>query len=239
MNPCAGHRCDGCATCLGGTCCGRSRGDRTTRPRSVNDAIAIAEVEVPARLITFVLSDIEASTAIWDREPEAMARALERHDRIFEELIEAHCGVHVRPRGEGDSRFAVFVEALDAVTAGLEIQRAFAVEDWPTRVPLMVRIGIHTGEAHARDGDYYGPAVNRCARVRSLARGGQILLSEATTSLVRDVLPPGARLRDLGRHRLRGLIKPERVAQVLHPDLVAQVPSLVGVGGGADLCLVR
>jgi len=207
----------------------------------VNDAIAIAvtEVEVPARLITFFLSDIEASTAIWDREPEAMARALERHDRTFEELIEAHGGVHVRPRGEGDSRFAVFVEALDAVTAGLEIQRAFAVEDWPTRRPLMVRIGIHTGEAHARDGDYYGPAVNRCARVRSLARGGQILLSEATTSLVCGVLPAGATIRDLGRHQLRGLLQPERVSRVLHPDLVAGLPPLVAVGVSADQCQTR
>ena len=232
MNPCAGHRCDNCAICRGGACCGRSRGNRTARPRTVGDATAgaLAQVEVTSRLITFVLTDIEGSTRIWEQEPEAMALALERHDRIFDEVIEAHDGVHVRPRGEGDSRFAVFAEALDAVTAALAIQRAFVAEGWPTRRPIMVRIGLHTGGAQERDGDYYGPEVNRCARVRSLARGGQILLSEATTSLVREVLPVGARLRDLGRHRLRGLSRPERVAQVLHPDLMGDLPPLVAVG---------
>jgi class 3 adenylate cyclase len=202
-------------------------------------AVALAEVEVVSRLITFVLSDIEGSTTIWDHEPEAMARALKRHDRIFEDLIGAHGGVHVRPRGEGDSRFAVFAEASAAVAAALAVQGAFRGESWPTRRPIMVRIGLHTGGAHERDGDYYGPEVNRCARVRSLARGGQILLSEATTSLVRDALPVGASLRDLGQYRLRGLSKPERVAQVLHPDLTGDPPPLVAVGAGADRGLIR
>jgi class 3 adenylate cyclase len=202
-------------------------------------AVAVTQVEAPARLITFLLSDVEGSTTIWEHQPRAMARALERHDRIFEGLVEAHGGVHVRPRGEGDSRFAVFAEASDAVAAGLEIQQAFGAEDWPTRRPIMVRIGIHTGTAQARDGDYYGPEVNRCARVRSLARGGQILLSEATTNLVRGALPAGASLHDLGQHQLRGLIQPECVAQVVHPDLPARLPRLVAVGAHAELQPVR
>src|SRR3954452_17289534 len=86
MNPCAGHRCDNCTICRGGACCGRRRGNRATQPRTVGDvaAIAVAEAEEPTQSITFVLSDVDGSTRIWEHEPEAMARALERHDRIFE-----------------------------------------------------------------------------------------------------------------------------------------------------------
>jgi class 3 adenylate cyclase len=175
--------------------------------------------------MTFLLSDVEGSTAIWDQESQMMPSALERHDRILEQAIEAHRGLHIRPRGEGDSRFAVFAEAPAAVAAALAIQRAFMAEAWPTtRRPIMVRIGLHTGEALPRDGDYYGTDVNHCARVRSLARGGQILLSEASATLVRQVLPAGASLRDLGEHQLRDLIQPERISQLLHPDLPDELP---------------
>src|SRR5919106_613499 len=118
-----------------------------------------------------------------------MRAALARHDALFERAIREHGGVHIRPRGEGDSRFAVFASAPDAVAAAIAIQRAFAAEPWPTPRPIKVRIGVHTGEAALRDGDYYGVTVNRCARLRGIGHGGQILLSEAVAALARDELP--------------------------------------------------
>ncbi|MBA2449845.1 MAG: hypothetical protein H0V51_17620 [Chloroflexi bacterium] len=137
--------------------------------------------------------------------------------------------MHIRPRGEGDSRFAVFTSAADAAGAALTIQRAFAAEGWPTPRPIRVRIGLHTGEAQLRDGDYYGSAVNRCARLRGIGHGGQILLSEATAALVRDDLPAGASLLDLGARRLRDLSRPERVHQLVAPGLPANFPPPVSL----------
>ena len=139
--------------------------------------------------MTFLLTDVEGSTALWEDAPEAMRAALARHDALFEAAISLHAGIHIRPRGEGDSRFAVFASASGALAAALAIQRAFAAEAWPTPRPIKVRIGLHTGEAELRDGDYYGTAVNRCARLRGIGHGGQVLLSEATVALVRESLP--------------------------------------------------
>ena len=184
-------------------------------------------MELPGGTVTFLLTDVEGSTALWEEAPQAMRGALARHDAVFEERVQRHGGVHIRPRGEGDSRFAVFPSAPDAVTAALAIQLAFVVEPWPTPRPVKVRVGIHTGEAELRDGDYYGSAVNRCARLRNIGRGGQILLSEATAALVRDGLPAEVSLADLGEQRLRGLTRPERVLQVCHPGLPAEFPPLV------------
>src|SRR6478672_2120426 len=131
---------------------------------------------LPTGTITFLLTDIEGSTTLWERAPEAMRAALQRHDAIFEATVRDHGGIHIRPRGEGDSRFAVFAGAIDAAECALDVQRAFLAESWATPRPLTVRIGLHTGEAQVRDGDYYGPAVNRCARIRGIGHGGQILL---------------------------------------------------------------
>ena len=174
---------------------------------------------LPHGTVTFLLSDVEGSTAHWERDPEAMRLALARHDVLFEETIRRHGGSHIRPRGEGDSRFAVFPAASDALDAALAIQRSFAAETWPTPRPISVRIGIHTGEAELRDGDYYGLAVNRCARIRAIGHGGQILLSGATARLVADRLPAGTSLLDHGEHRLKDLTVPEHVFQLAAPDL--------------------
>jgi predicted ATPase/class 3 adenylate cyclase len=184
--------------------------------------------ELPSGTVTFLLTDVEGSTALWEEAPEAMHVALARHDAIFESLVGDHHGVHIRPRGEGDSRFAVFPSASDAVAAALAIQRAFAAESWPTPRPIKVRIGIHTGEAELRDGDYYGSVVNRCARLREVGHGGQVLLSKATAGLVGGALAPGAHLRDLAEHQLRGFEGTERVFQLVHPELPADFPPLVG-----------
>src|SRR5918995_1018408 len=138
---------------------------------------------LPSGTVTFLLTDVEGSTSLWEQAPETMRTALAQHDDRFEAAVREHGGIHIRPRGEGDSRFAVFASAPGAAAAALAIQRSFAAEDWPTSRPLKIRIGIHTGEAELRDGDFYGAAVNRCARLRSIGHGGQTLLSEATAAL--------------------------------------------------------
>src|SRR5262245_25065271 len=178
---------------------------------------------------TFLRPDIEGSPRLWDEQTETMRRALVRHDAIVERLTERHGGQVVRPRGEGDSRFCVFARATDAVAAAAAIQRALHEEPWPTPEPLRVRVALHTGEAELRAGDYYGPAVNRCARLRGIAHGGQTLLSEATADLVRDALPAGVALRDLGEHRLRDLQRAERVFQLVAPGLPAEFPPLAAL----------
>ena len=185
--------------------------------------------ELPHGTVTFLLTDVEGSTALWEEAPDAMRAALARHDALFEDVVLAHRGTHIRPRGEGDSRFAVFVSAADATAAALAIQRALIAEPWPTPRPVTVRIGVHTGEAQLRDGDYYGSAVNRCARIRAIGHGGQILLSEATAVLARDDLPPHATLDDLGTHRLKDLTRPERVFQLSAPDLPSVQRPLVSL----------
>ncbi|HEX8217982.1 MAG TPA: NB-ARC domain-containing protein, partial [Chloroflexia bacterium] len=161
-----------------------------------------------------------------ERSPEQARSALLRHDELIEALVSRHSGSVVRPRGEGDSRFAVFSRASDAVASVAAIQQAFLAEPWPTPTPLQVRVALHTGEADLREGDYYGSAVNRCARLRSVAHGGQTLLSRTTRDLVRDALPDKVEMRDLGEHQLRDLQEPEHVYQLVLPGLPADFPPL-------------
>jgi len=187
-------------------------------------------IELPTGTITFLLTDIEGSTALWEETPEAMRAALTRHDALLVDEIHGHRGIVVKHRGEGDSIFAVFAAASDAVAAALSIQRSLTTELWPTARPIRVRIGIHTGEAQLREGDYFGPVINRCARLRAIGQGGQTLLSEATATLVRDDLPAGTSLLDLGEHRLKGLHRPERVLQLTALDLPTGPPPLDSLG---------
>src|SRR5439155_25944596 len=135
---------------------------------------------LPRGTVTFLLSDVEGSTHLYEQYPDAMRVAMARHDVLIEHHVVANSGQLIRPRGEGDSRFAVFPRATDSVAAARDIQQAFAAEPWPTPSPVRVRIALHTGEADLREGDYYGSEVNRCARLRALAYGGQVLLSQAT-----------------------------------------------------------
>ena len=169
---------------------------------------------MPIGTVTFLFTDVEGSTRLWEEHPAAMRAALVQHDALVELLAEQHHGCVVRHRGEGDSRFCVFAGASDAVAAAAAVQEALHEEPWPTPAPLRVRIGLHTGEADLRDGDYYGAAVNRCARLRSIAHGGQTLLSDLTADLVRGGLPPRLSLRNLGEHRLRDLLRRERVFEL-------------------------
>jgi class 3 adenylate cyclase len=171
----------------------------------------------PAGVVTFLLTDVEGSTPLWEREPAEMGIAVRLLDEAVAAVADAAGGRLVKARGEGDSHFVVFQRAAGAVGAAWELHRALASTPWPTGDPLIVRIALHTGEAHLRDGDYYGPVVNRCARLRALAHGGQTVLSEATAALARGALPEGARLDDLGEYRLRGIDTPERVFQLTDP----------------------
>ena len=182
--------------------------------------------DLPTGTITFLLTDIEASTELWEQYPEAMRTALIRHDAIIDAAVDGHSGVHVRPRGEGDSRFAVFKDAVNAASAAVEIQENMASESWEMPSPLRVRIGLHTGVSDLRMGDYYGSAVNRSARLRGLGYGGQTLVSLTTKELVQDDLPGRVSLGDLGFHSLKGLSRSENVFQLLIPGLPQEFPPL-------------
>src|SRR5215218_5690129 len=166
--------------------------------------------ELPAGTLTFLLTDIEGSTRLWESEPEAMEVALQRHDRLLAEVMAAHGGTVVTSRGEGDSFFAVFHSAVSAVEAAGACQLRLKGEVWPTGSPLRVGMGLHTGEVRVRGGDHvdYSP-INRCARVRAAGHGGQVLLTTATSDLVADRLGSGFGLKRLGEFRLRDLAGPE------------------------------
>ena len=170
--------------------------------------------ELPDGVITFLFTDVEGSTRLWEEAPDSMMEALRLHDRAIDESASACNGVSVKPRGEGDSRFVVFRSAFDAVEASAEVQRRLAAASWPTPKPLRVRASLHTGMADLQLGDYYGSAVNRAARLRAIAHGGQTVMSGSTWELVQDQLPDGVTISDMGRHRLKDLTRPEHVYQV-------------------------
>ena len=182
-----------------------------------------AEV-LPTGTVTFLFTDVAGSTALWEADPEVARAAMIRHDLLTTRAVTASGGVLVRPRGEGDSHFAVFDHPADAVGAALRLAEAERAEPWRTARPIEVRMAVHTGVADLRDGDYYGPEVNRCARLRSLAHPGQILVSGTTAALVRGCLPPESSLIELGWHRLRDVAALEQVFQLAHPALPAHFP---------------
>ncbi len=175
--------------------------------------------DLPIGTVTFLFTDIQDSTPLWEQYPAAMSQVLTRHDELIEGLVQKHNGFPVRPRGEGDSRFIVFPRALDGVIAASAIQKALNAESWPEPISLLVRIALHTGEGEYRSGDYYGTAVNRCARLRGLAHGGQTLISQSTYELVVDALPKDLNLMDLGEKHLKGLSRPEHIYQLVIPEL--------------------
>jgi len=189
---------------------------------------------LPTGTVTFLFTDIEGSTQLWERYPDQARAALARHDQIVEEIVHQQGGILVRPRGEGDSRFAVFSRATDAMLAAAAIQQSLHTEPWPTPAPLQVRVALHTGEADLREGDYYGSAVNRCARLRSIAHGGQTLLSQATYDLVRYTLPSNIELLDLGEHSLKDLKHPEHVYQAIIAGLPSVFPPLRSLDARAN-----
>jgi predicted ATPase/class 3 adenylate cyclase len=178
----------------------------------------------PTGTVTFLFTDIEGSTTMWERDRETMSKALARHDRILRDAVEERGGYVFKT--VGDAFCCAFWTAADALDAALEVQRTLFGEEWQQTGPLMVRMALHTGAAEERDGDYFGPPVNRVARLLSAAHGGQVLLSLPTQELVRDQLPAGTSLRDLREHRLKDLFRPERVYQLLAPELPSEFPPL-------------
>jgi class 3 adenylate cyclase len=188
---------------------------------------------LPTGTVTFLFTDIEDSASLWERYPDGMKEALVCHDDILSTAVEAHRGRVVKTTGDGC--YAAFATAAEGVAAAHAAQQALHVEGWGNLQPesLRVRMGLHTGEAELRDGDYHGQAVNRAARLMSVGYGGQILLSGLTAALVEGTLPAGVTLLDLGEHRLKGLIRPERVFQLLAPGLPADFPPLRSAGVSA------
>ncbi|MED5811129.1 BTAD domain-containing putative transcriptional regulator [Mycolicibacterium sp. 050232] len=181
-----------------------------------------AELDIPAtqqvpsvtRAVTFLLTDIEGSTAAWEADSAAMAVALARHDEIVELVVTSRGGRLIKTRGEGDATFSVFDRPSAAASAAIELQDAIFHEPWALADPMRIRVALHTGEAELRDGDYFGRAVNRAARLRSQASGGQILCSGATAELVIDSLSDDVALVDLGMRQLKNLARPEHLFEL-------------------------
>src|SRR5690349_7607766 len=185
------------------------------------------EAELPAGTVTFLLTDIEGSTRLWEVVPEAMEVALERHNRLLTGVIEDHGGVVVTSRGEGDSFFAVFPGAVSAVEAAGACQLRLAREGWPAGAVLRVRMGLHTGEARVRgSGPVDHAPINRCARVKAAGYGGQVLVTKATRDLVDGRLGGEFGLKRLGEFRLRDLSQPELIYQLTHAGLPAEFPPI-------------
>ena len=177
-------------------------------------------VLLPTGTVTLLLADVERSTQLWEPQRDTMTTAVALLDRTASELIAEHGGVRPTEQGEGDSFVGAFARASNAVACALDLQRK-------DLAPIKLRISVHTGEVQLRDeGNYAGSTINKTARLRDLAHGGQTVLSSATEQLVEDRLPDGAWLADLGRHPLRDLPRPVRVAQLCHPDLRNDFPPL-------------
>ncbi len=177
---------------------------------------------LPTGTVTFLFTDIEGSTRLWEEHPDAMRGALARHDAILCDAVVARGGTVVKTTGDGVH--AVFALADAGVRAALDGQIALAREPWDGTGQIAVRMGLHTGSAELRDGDYYGSVLNRAARLMSVAHGGQIVVSQLTEQLIREVLDPDVELVDLGEHRLRDLAAPMHVFQVTRGDLRREFP---------------
>jgi predicted ATPase/class 3 adenylate cyclase len=181
--------------------------------------------EPASRTLTFLFTDVEGSTRLWEQYQQSMKDARERHDAILRDAVEGSNGEVVKTTGDGF--MAVFDSAVDGVSACLKAQLRLGYEPWGETGTLRVRMALHAGEAATRENDYFGPTLNRTARIMSAGHGGQVLLSAAAAALVVDRLPNGSTLRDLGEHHLKDLGRPERVFQLAHPDLPDSFPPLV------------
>ena len=183
-----------------------------------------AAVPAPTGTVTFLFTDIEGSTALWEAQPDAMRLALARHDRLLQQIIHDAGGVVFKTLGDGFC--AAFAVASDAVSAALAIQTGLIGQAGEPDIPLRVRVAVHTGAAEYRNDDYFGPPLNRVARLLAAGWGGQVLLSASTHELIRDNPPPASGLLDLGQHGLKDLARPEHIYQLIHPDLPAEFAPL-------------
>ncbi|HVS49421.1 MAG TPA: adenylate/guanylate cyclase domain-containing protein [Candidatus Dormibacteraeota bacterium] len=193
---------------------------RGTRPPA---SIAVeTAISLPDGIVTFLMTDVVDSTVLWIHSRAQMYAAMRRHDQLLSAAIEANGGIVIKERGEGDSFFAVFLRATDAVAAALDAQTAILSEPWRDRIQISVRMAILTGEADAQDRDYRSPAVNRCAKLRRRAVGNQVLVSETTYSIVADILREDIQLVSVGKRRLEGHERPEEVYVLQHADVALE-----------------
>ena len=183
--------------------------------------------DLPTGTVTFLFTDLQGSTRLWEDEPDAMRAAMARHDALLDDAITRHGGVVFSRMGDGIA--AAFGSAPQAVEAALDAQLALSVEPWGATGPLRARMGLHTGAAAVVGDQYESQPLNRCARLMAVAHGGQVVVSEAVEPLVRGALPDGVELVDLGEHRLRDLARPMHVFQVAHPALPRDFPALVSL----------
>ena len=181
-------------------------------------------VDTATEPLTLLFTDIVGSTRLWEDEPDAMRVALSRHNELLRAAIEGAGGYIFKTMG--DAFCASFPKAEGALAAAVAGQLGIGTEQWPGNVSINVRMGIHSGACVERDGDYFGPVVNRVARLEATAHGGQVVLSEATAELLRPALAPQVSLRDLGFHRLKDLGRPEHIYDVVAPGLVSEFPPL-------------
>ena len=180
--------------------------------------------DLPTGTVTFLFTDIEGSTRLLEAAEEAYRDGLARHDAIVREAVAGHGGVIVQTRGDGFC--AAFAGPTQALQTALAAQLRLLREPWGEASPIRVRMALHTGEVELRGDDYFGAPLHRCARLLDAAHGGQVVLSAATATLVGEALTGEAGLKDLGEHRLRDLARPERIYQLIAPDLPAEFPPL-------------
>ena len=193
---------------------------RGTRPPA---SIAMETANsLPDGIVTFLMTDVVESTALWIASRAQMYASMRRHDQLLTAAIESNGGIVIKERGEGDSFFAVFLRASDAVVGALEAQKAILSEPWRDKIQISVRMAVLTGEADAQDRDYRSPAVNRCAKLRRRAVGNQVLVSEATYSIVADILRDDIRLVSVGKRRLEGHERQEEIYVLQHSDVALE-----------------
>ena len=178
---------------------------------------------IPSGTVTFLFTDIEGSTGLWERYPEQMQSAFRRQEAILRETVARHGGYAYKMIG--DAFQVAFGTAPAAICAALEAQQRLLAESWG-ETPIRVRMALHTGVTEERGDDYVGPALNRVGRLISAGHGGQVLLTQATSDLVYDDLPCDVCLRDLGEHRFKDLVQPEHIYQLEAPDLPSDFPPL-------------
>src|SRR5215210_5166215 len=198
----------------------RSRGHN---PRTHEERAVVTDL--PPGTVTFLFTDIEGSTRLWRDHRPAMEASYARHDAILREAVTAHRGVVYKVIG--DAFQVAFPSAPEALAAALDAQFALDLEPWPTPEPLRVRMALHAGDVDPEpDGDYRSPVLNRLGRLLGVGHGGQVLLSQVVRQLSHERLPEDAGLLDLGEHRLKDLLEPEHLSQLLHPGLVRAFPPL-------------
>jgi predicted ATPase/class 3 adenylate cyclase len=192
--------------------------------RVAAEPVSVEDQALPHGTLTFLFTDIAGSARLWERNPQHMEAALLRHDQLLRAAIARHGGAVFKTVGDGV--YAVFTQAHLAVAAALWAQQHLREEPWQLYEPPQVRMAIHSGPVEPVGGDYFGPVLNRTARLLAAGHGGQVLLSLAAEELAREQLPPGAHLQDLGIHRLKDLSLPERIFQLSAENLPATFPAL-------------